>query len=55
MIAQSLKKNYADGRVRPLVFMVGDKVWLTILPLKVVMWFEKKDKLNARYIGPLRF
>lgn len=32
--------------------MVGDRVWLKVSPLKVVMMFEKKGQLNPRYIDP---
>lgn len=34
--------------------MEGDKVWLGISPIKGVMRFGKKGKLNPRHIGLLR-
>ncbi|XP_055800319.1 uncharacterized protein LOC129869702 [Solanum dulcamara] len=52
LTAQSRQKSYADRRVRPLVFMVGDQVWLRVSPLKSFMRFERKDKLRPRFIGP---
>ncbi|XP_070046225.1 uncharacterized protein [Nicotiana tomentosiformis] len=51
-IAQSRKKSYADRRVRDVVFMVGEKVLLWVLPIKGVMRFGKKGKLSPKYIGP---
>ncbi|XP_073057332.1 uncharacterized protein [Primulina eburnea] len=50
--AQSRQKNYADVRRRPLIFEVGDHVFIKIAPLKEVMRFGKKGKLSPRYIGP---
>lgn len=32
--------------------MEGDRVWLRISPMKGVMRFKKKGKLNLRFIGP---
>ncbi|XP_059292458.1 uncharacterized protein LOC132045905 [Lycium ferocissimum] len=52
LTAQSWQKSYADWRVRDLVFMVGDHVLLKVSPLKGVMRFGKKGKLNPRYISP---
>ncbi|XP_055829654.1 uncharacterized protein LOC129898957, partial [Solanum dulcamara] len=48
----SRQKSYADRRVRPLEFMVGDCVWLKISPMKGVMRFGKKGKLSPRFVGP---
>ena len=50
--AQSRQKSYADKRRRPLEFQVGDLVFLKVMPMKRVMWFDKKGKLSPRYIGP---
>ncbi|XP_055824419.1 uncharacterized protein LOC129892937 [Solanum dulcamara] len=47
LTAQSCQKSYADKRVRPLVFMVGDQVWLRVSPLKGVMRFGKKDESHV--------
>jgi hypothetical protein len=50
--AQSRQKSYADQRRRPLVFEVGDYVYLKVSPMKGVARFGVKGKLAARYIGP---
>ncbi|KAL5572700.1 hypothetical protein UlMin_022297 [Ulmus minor] len=50
--AQSRQKSYADKRRRPLEFQVGDSVFLKISPFKGIIRFEKRGKLNPRYIGP---
>ncbi|XP_073153876.1 uncharacterized protein [Henckelia pumila] len=50
--AQSRQKNYADRRRRDLEFAVGDHVFLKVSPMKGVMRFGKRGKLNPRYIGP---
>src|SRR5688500_3366632 len=52
LTAQSRQKSYADRRVRPLEFMVGDRVWLRVSPMKGVMRFGRKGKLSPRFIGP---
>ncbi|XP_049381202.1 uncharacterized protein LOC125845705 [Solanum stenotomum] len=39
-------------RVRALVFMKGDHVWLQVSPMKGVMRFRKKVKLSPIFIGP---
>ena len=51
-IAQSRQKSYADKRRRPLVFEVGDHVYLKVSPWKGMQRFEIKGKLAPRYIGP---
>ncbi|XP_070029726.1 uncharacterized protein [Nicotiana sylvestris] len=50
--AQSRQKSYSDKRHRDLEFMVGDKVFLKVSPMKGVMRFGKKGKLSLRFIGP---
>ena len=52
LTAQSRQKSYADNRRRQLEFEVGDWVFLKVSPMKGVMRFGKKGKLNPRYIGP---
>ncbi|XP_027768551.1 uncharacterized protein LOC114074777 [Solanum pennellii] len=37
LTAQSRQKSYADRRVRALMFMEGDHVWLRVSPVKDVM------------------
>ncbi|XP_070015226.1 uncharacterized protein [Nicotiana sylvestris] len=44
--AQSRQKSYSDKRHRDLEFMVGDKVFLKVSPMKGVMRFGKKGKLS---------
>ncbi|WMV08954.1 hypothetical protein MTR67_002339 [Solanum verrucosum] len=39
LTTQSRQKSYADRRVRALVFMKGDHVWLRVSPTKGVMRF----------------
>ncbi|WVZ70455.1 hypothetical protein U9M48_019124 [Paspalum notatum var. saurae] len=43
---QSRQKSYPDKRRRPLVFEVGDYVYLRVSPMK--------GKLAPRYIGPFK-
>nr|GEW80122.1 putative reverse transcriptase domain-containing protein [Tanacetum cinerariifolium] len=48
------QKSYADKRRKPLEFQVGDRVMLKVSPWKGVIRFEKRVKLNPRYIGPFK-
>ncbi|GJU26560.1 putative reverse transcriptase domain-containing protein [Tanacetum coccineum] len=48
------QKSYADKRRKPLEFQVGDKVMLKVSPWKGVIRFDKRGKLNPRYIGPFK-
>ncbi|RVW59896.1 Transposon Ty3-G Gag-Pol polyprotein [Vitis vinifera] len=50
--AQSRHKSYADHRRRDLEFEVGDHVFLKVSPMKSVMRFGRKGKLNPRFVGP---
>ncbi|XP_073152831.1 uncharacterized protein [Henckelia pumila] len=50
--AQSRQKSYADHRSRDLEFSVGDHVFIRVAPLKGVMRFGKKGKLDPRFVGP---
>jgi hypothetical protein len=52
--AQSHQKSYANKRRRPLVFEVGDYVYLKVSPMKKLQWFRVKRKLTPRYVGPYR-
>ncbi|XP_069152940.1 uncharacterized protein [Solanum lycopersicum] len=52
LTAQSRQKSYADRRVRALVFMEGDHVWIRVSPMKGVMRFGKKGKSSPRFIVP---
>ncbi|GJV21211.1 hypothetical protein Tco_1370231 [Tanacetum coccineum] len=48
------KGSYANIRRKPLEFQVGDRVMLKVSPRKGVIRFEKRGKLNPRYIGPFK-
>ncbi|XP_070013975.1 uncharacterized protein [Nicotiana sylvestris] len=44
--------SYSDKMHRDLEFIVGDKVFLKVSPMKGVMRFGRKRKLSPRFIGP---
>ncbi|GJX19195.1 putative reverse transcriptase domain-containing protein, partial [Tanacetum coccineum] len=46
------EKSYANKRMKPLEFSVGDYVLLKVSPWKGVVRFEKKGKLAPRFVGP---
>nr|GEV70774.1 putative reverse transcriptase domain-containing protein [Tanacetum cinerariifolium] len=48
------QKSYTDVRRMPLEFQVGDRVMLKVSPWKGVVRFDKREKLNPRYIGPFK-
>jgi hypothetical protein len=50
---QSRQKSYADKRRRPLVFEVGDYVYLKVTPMKKKR-FGVRRKLAARFLGPYK-
>ena len=50
--AQSQQKSYADKRRKPLVFQVGEKVFLKVSPTKGIRRFGVRGKLSPGYIGP---
>ncbi|XP_059313119.1 uncharacterized protein LOC132064221 [Lycium ferocissimum] len=52
LTAQSRKSNYADRKVHELEFMVRERVFLKVSPLKGVIRFGKKDKFSPGFIGP---
>ncbi|XP_021765943.1 uncharacterized protein LOC110730449 [Chenopodium quinoa] len=52
--AQDRQKSYADLKRREEEFEVGVKVLLKVSPMKSVMRFGKKGKLNLKYIGPYK-
>jgi hypothetical protein len=49
--AQARQKIYAGKRRRPLIFQVGDHVYLKVSPMKGVSRFGVTGKLAPRYIG----
>ncbi|GKF14188.1 hypothetical protein Tco_0055650, partial [Tanacetum coccineum] len=52
--ARDRQKSYANIRRKPLEFQVGDKVMLKVSPWKGVIRFDKRGKLNPRYIRPFK-
>nr|GEV78560.1 putative reverse transcriptase domain-containing protein [Tanacetum cinerariifolium] len=52
--ARDRQKSYADLKRKPVKFQVGDKVMLKVSPWKGVVRFRKREKLNPRYVGPLK-
>nr|GEW62026.1 hypothetical protein [Tanacetum cinerariifolium] len=52
--ARDRQKSYANRRRKPLEFQAGDKVVLKVSPQKGVIRFDKRGKLNPRYIGPFK-
>ncbi|GKC43401.1 hypothetical protein Tco_1061123, partial [Tanacetum coccineum] len=52
--ARDLKRSYANMRRKPLEFQVGDRVMLKVSPHKGIFLFEKRGKLNPRYIRPFK-
>ncbi|GJV52036.1 putative reverse transcriptase domain-containing protein [Tanacetum coccineum] len=52
--AKDRQRSYANIRRKPLEFQVGDRVMLKVSPCKGVIRFEKRGKLNPRYIGPFK-
>ena len=51
-VAQDRQKSYADVKRRPLTFEVGEYVFLKTSPMKGVVRFGKRGKLNPRFVGP---
>ncbi|GJS60510.1 putative reverse transcriptase domain-containing protein [Tanacetum coccineum] len=48
------QKSYADRKRKPMEFEVGDRVMLKVSPWKGVVRFDKRGKLNPRYVRPFR-
>ena len=51
-VAQDRQKSYVDTQMRVLEFEVRDMVFLKVVPWKCVIQFQRKGKLNPRYIRP---
>jgi hypothetical protein len=49
---KSRQETYANKRRRPLVFEVGNHVYLRVPPMKGVKRFGVEEKLAPRYIRP---
>ncbi|GJT55941.1 putative reverse transcriptase domain-containing protein [Tanacetum coccineum] len=54
LAARSHQKSYADKRLRPLEFEVGNMVLLKVSPWKGVVCFGNRGKLSPRYIRPFK-
>nr|GEW74729.1 putative reverse transcriptase domain-containing protein [Tanacetum cinerariifolium] len=54
LAARSRQKSYADKRLKPLEFKVGDMVLLKVSPWKGALRCGKRGKLSPRYIGPFK-
>nr|GEZ67936.1 putative reverse transcriptase domain-containing protein [Tanacetum cinerariifolium] len=54
LAARSRQKSYADTRLKPLKFKVGDMVLLKVSPWKGAVRFGKHEKLTPCYIGPFK-
>ncbi|GKE32107.1 hypothetical protein Tco_1451429 [Tanacetum coccineum] len=54
LTARSRQKSYADRRLKPLEFEVGDMVLLKVSPWKGAVHFGKRKKLSPCYIGPFK-
>ncbi|GJY89414.1 putative reverse transcriptase domain-containing protein [Tanacetum coccineum] len=52
--ARDRQKSYADKRMKPLEFSVGDYVLLKVSPWKGVVRFGKKGKLAPRFVEPFK-
>nr|GEU38231.1 putative reverse transcriptase domain-containing protein [Tanacetum cinerariifolium] len=48
------QRSYANVRQKSLEFQTRDHVMLKISPRKGIIRFEKRGKLNPRYIGPFK-
>lgn len=51
--AQSRQKNHASNQRWELEFEEGDFVSKKVSLSKGIVWLERKEKLRARYSGPL--
>ncbi|GJV42228.1 putative reverse transcriptase domain-containing protein [Tanacetum coccineum] len=54
LTAHSRQKSYADKRLKPLEFEVGDMVLLKVSSWKGVVRFRKREKLSPYYIRPFK-
>ncbi|GKA85122.1 hypothetical protein Tco_0806776 [Tanacetum coccineum] len=54
LAARSRQKSYAEKRLKPLEFEVGDMVLLKVSPWKGSVHFGERIKLCPRYIRPFR-
>ncbi|GKB40269.1 putative reverse transcriptase domain-containing protein [Tanacetum coccineum] len=52
--AHDRQKSYANLKRKPMEFQVGDRVMLKVSSWKGVVRFDKRGKLNPRYVGPFK-
>ncbi|GJS96946.1 putative reverse transcriptase domain-containing protein [Tanacetum coccineum] len=52
--ARDRQKSYANLKRKPMEFQVRDRVTLKVSPWKGVVRFDKRGKLNPRYVGPFK-
>ncbi|GJR13475.1 reverse transcriptase domain-containing protein [Tanacetum coccineum] len=52
--ARDWQRSYANVRRKSLEFQVGNRVMLKVSPRKGVIRFEKRGKINPRYVGPFK-
>ncbi|GJS12531.1 putative reverse transcriptase domain-containing protein [Tanacetum coccineum] len=52
--AHDRQKSYANLKCKPMEFQVRDRVMLKVSPWKGVVHFDKRGKLNLRYVGPFK-
>ncbi|GKB60019.1 putative reverse transcriptase domain-containing protein [Tanacetum coccineum] len=54
LTARRCQKSYADRRLKPLEFKVGDIVLFKVSPWKGAVHFRKRGKLSPRFIRPFK-
>ncbi|GJV32883.1 hypothetical protein Tco_1393283 [Tanacetum coccineum] len=52
--SQDRQKSYANRKRKSIEFEVRDRVMLKVSPRKGVVRFDKRGKLNPRYVRPFR-
>ena len=52
--AQYRQKSYANKRHTDLGFLVGDRVFVKVSPMKCMVRFRKSGKPAPRYVGPFQ-
>src|SRR5436190_1916805 len=52
LAAQNRQKRYADKRMKPLTFAVGDRVFIKVSSRKGLQSARKLGKLAPRFVGP---
>nr|GEV50707.1 putative reverse transcriptase domain-containing protein [Tanacetum cinerariifolium] len=52
--AQDRQKSYVDLKRKPIEFEVEDRVMFKVSPWKGVVRFDKRGKLNPRYVRPFK-